>query len=286
MTKLSFPKFNYHNITIVRPVGVGHETINSNSYSWDNEKHGTGEQYGFFQYTLSGTGHLLLDNNRHKCERECGFLCTTDHHFKYWFDKATDSTWEFLWIGFSGTSAISIIKSIQTGFGKFVKLPISSRCIHTIYELYSKANKNQWHNETELSSMGYLFLLQLIEDLRKKHTNDTTERIDESAHYIKTHFDESISVELLALRYGYSREHFSRLFSQRIGLSPTQYILDCRLEQAKRLVCENKLSLKQIADKCGLKDANYLCSLFRKRYKTSPRQYPSSIDAVFSYTPT
>ena len=51
---------------------------------------------------------------------------------------------------------------------------------------------------------------------------------------------------------GLSICHFSRQFKQSTGLSPHQYLLQCRVEQAKSLLHEGGLTIAEIAHEVGL----------------------------------
>jgi AraC-like DNA-binding protein len=277
--KINFPVFNYYNESIVKPVSIGHEKIFDESYFWDQSKHGAGSHYCFFQYTLSGAGRAIIENGDSSIECGTGFLCSTNHQFKYWFDKKNAPYWEFLWIGFTGDAALSIFATIQKEFGKIVPIPSQSGTILMLHDLYRKSIEKEWHSTIEISTAGYAFLMQMIEDLRLRGTQDAITRIDESIKFLKTHFREQMNIAIICEQFGYSREHFSRLFRQQTGLSPMQFILNLRLNHAKKLLCSTRLSLKAIAAECGLNNANYLCSLFRKRFGISPRDYPLSIEA-------
>ena len=277
--KINFPVFNYFNDSIVKPVSIGHEQIFDESYSWDQGKHGANSHYCFFQYSLSGAGRANIDSQDLSIESGTGFLCSTDHPFKYWFDKKNGPHWEFLWIGFTGDAALSIFATIQKEFGKVISMPSQSGTIMMLHELYRKTIEKEWNSTIEISTAGYTFLMQMIEDLRLRGTQDAITRIDESIKFLKMHFKEQVNIAQICGQFGYSREHFSRLFRQQTGLSPMQFILNIRLNHAKKLLCSTRLSLKAIAAECGLNDANYLCSLFRKRFGISPRDYPLSIEA-------
>lgn len=80
--------------------------------------------------------------------------------------------------------------------------------------------------------------------------------------YIHTHLDEEIRVTELADIVDMSRYHFANLFKQTMGISPYQYVLRQRVEQAKRLLKQQDLSLAEIASACGFANQSH----FIKRY--------------------
>jgi AraC-like DNA-binding protein len=77
-----------------------------------------------------------------------------------------------------------------------------------------------------------------------------------------------------------SAYHFGRLFKQTIGLSPYQFILQMKIEYAKKLIMENAGPLGEIAYQLNFSDQAHFSNAFRKATGISPRQYQHSRAAV------
>jgi AraC-like DNA-binding protein len=108
----------------------------------------------------------------------------------------------------------------------------------------------------------------------KANSNDAI--IKTVVDYCMDHISEPISVDDLAEVAGYSRYHFSRMFSASQGMSPGAFVKDLRLKHAERLLQTELMSVKEIADACGFEDDSYFCKAFRKAYKISPGEYRKS----------
>jgi len=76
-----------------------------------------------------------------------------------------------------------------------------------------------------------------------------------------------------------SRFYLSRQFEKARGISPGRYLARLRLEEAKKLLVNSKLVLKEIAALCGFGDSNYLCKVFRKTHGVSPGVYRAARNA-------
>lgn len=76
--------------------------------------------------------------------------------------------------------------------------------------------------------------------------------------------------------------HFGRLFKQTIGSSPYQYLLQLRIEYAKRLIAEGAGPLGDIAYQLNFSDQAHFSNAFRKATGVSPRQYMQSQVHVLS----
>ncbi|HWL54457.1 MAG TPA: helix-turn-helix transcriptional regulator [Chthoniobacteraceae bacterium] len=76
----------------------------------------------------------------------------------------------------------------------------------------------------------------------------------------------------LAREAGYSKNHLARVFRQVLGKSPTEVILDARIQKAKDLLSLAHLSLSmgKIAELCGYQNVFYFSNQFRQRTGLSP----------------
>lgn len=67
--------------------------------------------------------------------------------------------------------------------------------------------------------------------------------------------------------------YFCRWFRDKIGAAPQQYILQLRLEEAKRLLEKSDCSIGQIANQVGMQNPGHLSHAFRRYYALSPTEY-------------
>ena len=74
----------------------------------------------------------------------------------------------------------------------------------------------------------------------------------------------------LAAEAGVSKFHFTRLFRQKVGLTPLAYLLERRLDAASRLLEVTDLSVAAIATRCGFVRATHFATAFARRYGKSP----------------
>ena len=91
--------------------------------------------------------------------------------------------------------------------------------------------------------------------------------------YIDTHIDQDIKLSDLARLLDMSQFHFSRLFKQSIGMSPYQYLIQQRVERAKRLLKQTDQFISDIALDCGFNSHSHLSKQFRQLTGMTPRAY-------------
>ena len=91
--------------------------------------------------------------------------------------------------------------------------------------------------------------------------------------YIEAHLEETISIEALAGIVGFSKYHFARAFKQSEGLTPHDYLLQCRVRRAQELLANTDLSLAEIALASGFSDQSHCARRFRERVGVTPSSY-------------
>jgi AraC family transcriptional regulator len=90
--------------------------------------------------------------------------------------------------------------------------------------------------------------------------------------YINAHLHQDLNLDVLAAIAQLSPYHFLRLFKQSMGVTPHQYILQCRVNQAKYLLQHSKLSIVEIAARTGFCDQSHFTRYFKRMIGATPKQ--------------
>ncbi len=91
--------------------------------------------------------------------------------------------------------------------------------------------------------------------------------------YIHAHLHQNIALADLANVAHLSEFHFARLFKQTTGLPPHQFVIHQRVERAKRLIGDGRLSLAQIAIEVGFSDQSQLNRHFKRHVGVTPMRF-------------
>lgn len=97
-------------------------------------------------------------------------------------------------------------------------------------------------------------------------------QIQRSCNFIEENWDKNLSLEEIAKEAHLSRFHFLRLFKQQTGIAPYSFLLQLRLNKAKKMLEKGK-SLSETALDCLFSDQSHLQRQFKKNFGLSPGDY-------------
>ncbi|AKG37320.1 response regulator [Paenibacillus durus] len=160
-------------------------------------------------------------------------------------------------------SKLSIEQWISNHFDIPVRLvsgdPLTS--LHDLPNAYQSAKKAM-----ELQNFRTIHRLSDLDDAR---------RMNDIVTYLEEHYTEELSLDKLANRFFLSREHICRRFKQEQGINLSNYLIQLRIEQAKRWLSQTEERIYSIAVNLGYQNEKYFSKLFKKEVGMTPARYRS-----------
>ncbi|MEH7480018.1 response regulator [Neobacillus drentensis] len=101
----------------------------------------------------------------------------------------------------------------------------------------------------------------------------TNEMVKTIIDYINSHFTEEILLTTLAQKFNMSIGYLSVLIKKETGTTYTEYVTQKRLNMAKELLSDSKLSVYEIVRRVGYKDYFHFNKLFKKYFGLTPSKY-------------
>jgi AraC-like DNA-binding protein len=132
-----------------------------------------------------------------------------------------------------------------------------------------EANKVDEHSASIIIHK-ILFELEKISNQRDKSLEKT---IQKAIMYIENHYNEDISLEAIADYAKLSPFHFSRVFKKHMNCSPHQYLINYRINNAKKLLYSTNLSIKEITFACGFNSISHFVTTFKKHSNLTPKKF-------------
>jgi transcriptional regulator GlxA family with amidase domain len=98
-----------------------------------------------------------------------------------------------------------------------------------------------------------------------------SDRLQTALEYARNNLRKTLTVEMLADAVHVSASQLSRLFRQETGKSPAKAIEGLRLETARLMIEQSRLSLDAIARESGFRDRRHMREVFVRGYGIPPQ---------------
>jgi two-component system response regulator YesN len=138
-----------------------------------------------------------------------------------------------------------------------------------------KFNLNQLLSQKNVSDLkgNVLDILDRISGMLLNEEDASNEfLLKEIKQYMYEHLHEDISLQDVADKMFFSTVYFSKFFKKQTGETFSNYLLRIRMEQAVKLLQENK-KVTEISENCGYHDPSYFTRIFKEYYKYTPKDY-------------
>ena len=226
-------------------------------------------------YVTGGEGFFESAGCQKKITAGTLILLFPDEWHRFKPDPKTG--WDEFWVGFRGPIMEQIVK--QEFFqpkNPIWQIGVHEKIINLLLEII-EITKEEKTGYQPLVSGIVLHLLGQAHALAKQRSykkEDVTESVINKARIIfRTHLDQPVSIEKVAAELNVSYAWFRKAFKLFTGIAPNQYLLQLKMEKAKRLLSENSGSIKEVAYALNFESAFYFSKLFKEKTGMSPERF-------------
>jgi len=131
--------------------------------------------------------------------------------------------------------------------------------------------------ETILNSIAMLLTHEIIRNIIKYKPQMVLQTdnmiINEAIKFINLSYEQEITIEILSNRSNLSRSHFTKLFTDAMQVSPMVYLRTIRLQNAKKMLQTQKLTVTEVAQQCGFNSTSYFTKIFKENFLETPKEF-------------
>lgn len=91
--------------------------------------------------------------------------------------------------------------------------------------------------------------------------------------YIREHYSTEISMQSVAKAMNYSDAYFCKLFKQCFKVNFSAWLNEYRIDRAREMLQNTRLSVREVSIACGYSDANYFARVFKRVTGKTPSEY-------------
>lgn len=143
--------------------------------------------------------------------------------------------------------------------------------------------------ELATSSLLQMLWLEIYANADIKYTESCTNdsassqaRLQIMMQYIHQNYRHDISLEDIAGHAGVSKSTVLNLFRKYLHITPINYLIHYRLNEAAQLLSNTEKKINTISDETGFNNVDYFCRLFKKHYHLTPTEYRKKKLLAFS----
>jgi len=159
------------------------------------------------------------------------------------------------------------LEGLERGADAFLAKPFDMEELHMVI---SNLIQNRQHLKGKFSGAQ-----QQADKLEQPEVKGNDEQLMERIMKVvnKNLGDSDFNVEMLCSEVGISRTQLHRKMKELTGLSTSEFIRNIRLEQAARLLKEQKINVTQVAYTVGFSNLAHFSTVFRKHFGVAPSDY-------------
>jgi AraC-like DNA-binding protein len=187
-----------------------------------------------------------------------------------------DTGWEVYWLGFNGNMAKHFFSKtsftpqqaiLQIGFNEML-LSLFQQGIDI-----ATAQKIAYQQMLAGITLGILHTIYYAEKNSLLANTVITEKINKAKTLMRNTNYDHLSIQQIAEELNMSYSWFRRVFKEYTGFSPTQYLIEIKIQNAKNLLRNTEQSVKAISFSLQFESTSYFVTLFKEKTGVTPMEY-------------
>lgn len=244
--------------------------------------------FPYFSLLFKGKKKIQAYNHKIMLNENVFFLVNKNVHYKY----QITAPFSELMLFFSENFINSVLKRIRETnsceiFPKnlvnitredFYYAELDEEIGRTVVELIDLYQTNDQTNDfliriNQEKLFFYLYkkgILNQVIDLTDFIENDILQK---GIRYLNQHFQEDISIEKMCSEIGISFNKFNDLFKENMKIKPGHYLIELRMNQARKLLSQSDISVSEVAYQVGYNSLSSFIKRFKAYFNITPKQF-------------
>jgi AraC-like DNA-binding protein len=231
-------------------------------------------------------GELDMFEGEHTFHLEAGqtlHLWPGRHHGS---TRVMPANLHFYWIHFNVTGTVEASEVAET-VDSAIKIPQVARIseperLERLYRTFLEDQATSVLNQFSANLLTMLMLNEVAQAQEIKPANHEVINVlaTWANTYVRMNYDQPISTSTVAEALGFNADYLGRVYRQAYGYTLTEAIHLRRVKIACKYLLDTKLTIQQIAQKCGYTDDDYFRRIFRRYMQVSPNHYRTEFARV------
>jgi two-component system, response regulator YesN len=168
------------------------------------------------------------------------------------------------------------IHQCVSGILKIMKqMEFQSDELHTLDAIVSWQDMNL--SLDELKRLFSAFIMESMDRLSKHRKESIKGGIQKIKSYIETNYADNISLKGIASHFYMNPVYLGQLFKKTYGVFFNEFLLQIRVNEAKKLLRQTDLRIYEIAERVGFSNSDYFVTQFEKTQHMTPTEYRNTL---------
>lgn len=180
------------------------------------------------------------------------------------------------WIHFAGSAVDEILKECDIFESNIFKIGVTKEYWDVLTDIYLQHSFGSNSSLLKANGLFLTFLGEITSILNPSLVNKEIGRekkIYPAIKDMRINFNKNYNLNYYAELCGISLSSFQHTFTKITGVTPQRYLITIRIENAKKMLTNSELSIKEVAQAVGYEDQLYFSRLFKKYEGISPRKF-------------
>ncbi|MFV0441570.1 MAG: AraC family transcriptional regulator [Lachnospirales bacterium] len=223
-------------------------------------------------YTVEGVGSLSYLNNKYLLKSGSLVILDCNEYHKYKTHEDYKN-WTFYWIHVGGDFCKTYYDAVYKNGFKIFDIGIDIEYI----DLFKIALRQiEYTTETSkiiLNDTVSRIYTKIISKQVTKEVDQNQYSINKSIKYISSNFDKNINIDEIAKEVNISKYYFIKIFHEYTGMTPYNYLINCRINESKKLLRTTNYKIQDICQRVGYGDTSNFSKAFVKVNGVTPGKY-------------
>lgn len=222
----------------------------------------------YLLYILSGSLKISINGEIHTLV--AGNVVVISAGTKHFHHTEKDNSVKYLWIHFTGSNIESTLEHFKLNYNT----PLYAGVHHSMNEYWQRLFNTFILNDDYFQDVSSAILTEIFAQFsRFIHSADYEHSFLNSISYMHKNYSSNIKISELAEMENLSETRYRAIFKKMTGISPSEYIMNRRIEIAVKLLENTNLSISDIAIESGYSDVFYFIRVFKKKTGITPAKY-------------
>jgi AraC-like DNA-binding protein len=229
-------------------------------------------------YLLEGSGTYSDELNGARTVRQ-GDVIVLFPGLEHSYERGPGATWSESFIVFQGNLFHQLERDGLLKRDEPVLSPgLDSDLVATFAAIIRDYRQAVHGSDAHFAARIHMLLADIVAKHRRHSDAATHDKIALARAYLAEQLHRPLDVAQVARRLDMTYGTFRKFFSRTVGIAPARYRALLRIDEAKRLLIETRLSLAEIAERIGYCDRYFFARQFKQLAHQTPGEFRRSVN--------